>query len=336
MPKKKDVSVDLIPQLQDYIIKADPGDPSAGRDKFVCPKLSILKDNNGEFKVRIPGGTDTWLTTQLEGTILAKSPETYCKCTPKADTKTVVCYSKDRVRSSKGFACRTECPYAETGKDPELKKYKRPLKKVMFFLVRKKGSDDPFILARYEGAMDRVNLIDSLKSNISQTLSAAGIEPCYPSSNILTFSAGVETTQSGWKVGKITSFEHLETLSEEDAAKIAKLNKDLTDFLNYSLQDYAEYTQKMAKDREAMMAKEEAIEDRKAQVEAAAEAKEEAETEEVAEKVEEKVEEAPKEKEAPKKKASAKKTTPSKEEESISEEVDDYADSDDEEDDLPF
>jgi len=235
-----------IPAASQYIIPRDPSDPSS-RSKFVPAKISLEKTGSGGFRLTPPGVEESIIAKQLEVVFLMTYPESQCRATLRTDTTTVVCYSKNRQLGYKGHDCKTQCPYAEVGKDKDSKLYRRPISKTTFFLARKKGSTDPFYLVRYSSVLDNISAVENIKDQIRTKLSVAGEEQPFYSNHIALINGAVETVAKG-KVGRFSSeVTILEKLTDEEHEAVAKLNKSLQ-ALNEEIQEnYKKMTEERAK-----------------------------------------------------------------------------------------
>lgn len=233
----------LVPDIALYLREADPGDPTS-RPMFTPGRLSLDKSDGGMFKVRIPGMNNMLVTKELEAIFLVTYPESECRCTEKADTKTVVCRSYNRKYSTKGFKCNGECPYEELGVDKTLKKYKRPLRKRTFLLVREVGADKQFILVKYESTLNQIMKVDGVKNYFHGLLKASGGERPFPSNNIALIKADTEKVDKTISVAVIGNKPEIAALlSEEDAAAVAKISTALIKLNTDFMKGYEERTE---------------------------------------------------------------------------------------------
>jgi len=238
-PKAKN----YIPDVGMYVIDADPGDPTS-RSRFTPGKLSISKDDGGMFKLKLPGGKGkTTLCKEIEAIFLVTYPESECRCTTKADTRQVVCRSYDRVHSTKGFKCADECPFEELGVTYEKKRYKRPLRKRTFLLVREAGTDPQYLLVKFESSLNAIQKVDNVKNIFHQVLKAEGKERPYPSSNVALLSADTEKTEKGFVLGVISPKVATHSLlTEEEATEVAAISKKLLALNKEFMDSYKERT----------------------------------------------------------------------------------------------
>lgn len=214
----------LIPAIGTYLTEADPGDPTS-RMMFSPWKLSLEKENPGGFRLSHRGAPKAIVEQELEVIFLLALETTECRCTTRADRKTVVCYSHNREISSSGFLCKKECPYEEKSVPQEEKTYTRPLRKTVFLLFRPVGSDAPFMLARFNSVMNNINTVKDLKTVFGQQLAAGGKENPYPTFHIAIVEADVEKVTKG-TVGRFgRKIKYAAPLSKDDAARVADLNK---------------------------------------------------------------------------------------------------------------
>lgn len=251
-----------IPSASQYIIPRDPSDPTS-KSKFIPAKISLEKSSTGGFRLIPPGAEEAILAKQLEVVFLTTYPESQCRATLRTDDSTVVCYSKNRQRGYKGHDCKTQCPYAERGKDKDSKLYRRPISKTTFFLARKKGETSQFFLVRYSSVLGNIAAVESLKDLIRTKLSSEGSEEPFYTKHIVRIGATTEKVAKG-VVGRFSKeVEILEVLTDEEYALVRDL---IGRIITLNDEDQARY-KKMTEERAESLPPvvEEAAEEPKAQ-----------------------------------------------------------------------
>lgn len=234
-----------IPSASQYIIPRDPSDPTS-KSKFIPAKISLEKSGTGGFRLTPPGAEEAILSKQLEVIFLTTYPESQCRATLRTDTSTAVCYSKNRQRGYKGHDCKTQCPYAEKGKDKDSKLYRRPISKTTFFLARKKGETSQFFLVRYNSVLDNISAVESLKDLIRTKLSSEGSEEPFYTKHIVKIGATTEKVTKGL-VGRFgKEVEILEVLTDEEYALVTDLIKKLTALNDEDQTRYKKMTEERA------------------------------------------------------------------------------------------
>ena len=243
--KKSPTKISRIPDPIQYVIEKDPTDPNS-RAKFAPAKLALEKSGSGGFRVTIQGDEEPLIKKKLEVIFLTTLKEAQCQCSPKTDSQTTVCYSRNRVRGNKGHLCASQCPYAEPGKDKDDKLYTRPLKKTTFLLVRDpKDKEGQFILCRYFSVMNNIKMVDNIKSKFSSMLARDKISTPFPGANVALVPAIVENNPKG-KVGRFGSeIEFVESLTPEEIEAVTALNTKINEIHDQEISDWEERTQEL-------------------------------------------------------------------------------------------
>lgn len=207
-----------VPSLENYTMKGDPYDPTS-RDRFKPAYVRLNKEGKWNIKTI---DNNKQAHEKLEVIFLTKIWDLACECSPIEDFKKTVCRSDcKRSVSSTGYRCKTECPYDNKAK------FKRPLSRSMFLLIREVGSKGPFTLARFKSRLEAVEELEVIKNVCLKKIGSFKI----PSLAKYSFIIPV-TEVNGAAVFLAKQIEIAAEVPDEMAKQIGALNQELLDFIN--------------------------------------------------------------------------------------------------------